>query len=128
MMEQYGDPVYLAEDEGVHDIVTMREKTSQILRSYFKSHGKEKDEETQKRAIIKTAARLIRNDTKTNVSSTSDEHPSIEMLKLESALNYIPQYVVIQCALFQSKCSQAINFSQLNNAVEMCNKYSHHCI
>ena len=89
-MEQYGDSIYIAEDEGVHDIVTMREKTSQILTSYFKSHGKEEDEEVQKRAIIKTAARLIRGDIKTNVQSTSDEYPSIEMLKLESALNYFP--------------------------------------
>ena len=29
--------------------------------------------------------------------------------------------------LFQSKCSQAINFSWVNSAAEMCNKYSHHC-
>ena len=29
--------------------------------------------------------------------------------------------------LLQSKCSQAINFSLVNNAAEMCNKYSHHC-
>ena len=97
LMEQYGDSIYLAKDGGVHDIVTMREKTSQILRSYFKSHGKEEDEETLKSAIIKTAARLIRSDTKTNVPSTvtSDEYPSIEMLKLISALNYILQYVAI---------------------------------
>ena len=92
LMEQYGDSIYIAEGEGVHDIVTMREKTSQILRSYFKSHGKEEDEEAKKRAIIKTAAKLIKSDIKTNVPSTSDdEYPSIEKLKLESALNYIPE-------------------------------------
>ncbi|KAG1662657.1 Villin-1 [Nymphon striatum] len=93
LIEHYGDSIYIAEGEGVHDIVTMREKTSQILRSYFKSHGKEEDEEAQKRAIIKTAARLIRSDIKTNVPSTSDEYPSIEMLKLESA-----QFTVILMA------------------------------
>ncbi|KAG1665324.1 hypothetical protein GQR58_019394 [Nymphon striatum] len=85
LMEHCGDSIYIAEGEGVHDIVAMREKTSQIFRSYFKSHSKEEDEEAQKRAIIKTAARLIRSDIKTNVSPTSDEYPSIEMLKLESA-------------------------------------------
>ncbi|KAG1683688.1 Protein eyes shut [Nymphon striatum] len=85
LMEHYGDSMYIADGEGVHDIVTMREKTSQILRSYFKSHGNKEDEEAQKRVIIKTAARLIRSDIKTDVPSTSDEYPSIEMLKLESA-------------------------------------------
>ena len=64
LMQQYGESK--AEGEGVHDIVTMRKKTSQMLRSYFKSHGKEEDEESQKRAIVKTAARLIRSDIKTN--------------------------------------------------------------
>ena len=38
LMKQYRDSIYIAEDKGVHDIVTMRGKTSQILRSYFKSH------------------------------------------------------------------------------------------
>ena len=66
-MEQYGDSIHIAEGEGVHDIVTMREKTSHILRSYFKSNGKEEDEEAQKREIIKAEARLIRSDIKTNV-------------------------------------------------------------
>ena len=68
----------------------MRKKTSHILKSNFKSHGKEEDEEAQKRAIIKTVARLVKSDTKTNVPSNSDEYPFIEMLKLEFALNYIP--------------------------------------
>ena len=60
----------------------MREKTSQILRLYFKSHGKEEDEETQKRAIIKTAARLIRSDIKINVPSTFDEYLSIVIVAI----------------------------------------------
>ena len=91
LMDTYGDSIYFAEGEGVHNIVTMREKTSQILRSYFKDHDKEGDEEAQKRAIIKTAAKLIRSDIKANVPTASDEYPSIEMLTLESALDYIPK-------------------------------------
>ena len=36
----------------------MREKTLHFLRSQLKSHGKEEDEEAQKRGMVKTAARL----------------------------------------------------------------------
>ena len=95
LIDTYGDSIYFAEGEGVHDIVTMREKTSQILRSYFKDHDKEGDEEAQKRAIIKTAAKLIRSDIKANVPTASDEYPSIEMLTLESALDYIHKKLLL---------------------------------
>ncbi len=72
LREQYQDNVHFTEGEGLHDIVTMREKTSQILRSYFSE--REKDEESQKQAIIQTAARLIKSDIKTNVPSVTDQY------------------------------------------------------
>ena len=72
------------------DIVTMREQTSQILRSYYKQKCQEGDDESQKRAIIETAARLIRSDIKFQVSTVTNQYPSSEDLKLDSALSFIP--------------------------------------
>ena len=72
------------------DIVTMREQTSQILRSYYKQKCQEGDEESQKRAIIETAARLIKSDIKSQVSTVKNQYPSSEDLKLDSALSFIP--------------------------------------
>jgi len=60
------------------DIVTMREQTSQILRSYYKQKCQEGDDESQKRAIIETAARLIRSDIKFQVSTVTNQYPSRE--------------------------------------------------
>ena len=85
----YGDAMYIAEHEGVQDVVTMRGKPSQILHAYFKS-AKASDEESQKRSIIETAARLIKCDIKTNVESVTDQYPSSSDLQLEAALNYLP--------------------------------------
>eukprot|EP00057_Strongylocentrotus_purpuratus_P016873 XP_011671347.1 PREDICTED: uncharacterized protein LOC105441677 [Strongylocentrotus purpuratus] len=84
-----GNSLHIAEGEGLHDIVTMRERASEILRSYFKHQ--EGDEESQKKAIIETAARLIKSDIKTKVPSVTDQYPSSEMLKLDSTLAYIPE-------------------------------------
>ncbi len=89
LREQYQDNVHFTEGEGLHDIVTMREKTSQILRSYFSE--REKDEESQKQAIIQTAARLIKSDIKTNVPSVTDQYPSSNSLELDSALSFVPE-------------------------------------
>jgi len=52
LKEHYGDSIYVAEGDGLNDIVTMREKTSKILRDYFKS-DQGRNEESQKGAIIK---------------------------------------------------------------------------
>lgn len=89
LKDRYGNSLHIAEGEGLHDIVTMRERASEILRLYFKHQ--EGDEESQKRAIIETAARLIKSDIKTNVPSVTDQYPSSEMLKLDSTLAYIPK-------------------------------------
>ena len=79
-----------SEGECLDDIVTMREQTSQILRSHYKQKCQEGDEESQKRAIIENAARLIRSDTKSQVSTVTNQYPSSEDLKLDSALSFIP--------------------------------------
>ena len=72
------------------DIVTMREQTSQVLRSYHKGKCREDDEEFQKLAIIETAARLIKSDIQSEVFTMKNQYPSSDDLKLDSALSFIP--------------------------------------
>ena len=67
--------------------VMMRERTSQILRSYFKAQAK--NEESQKQIIIETAAQLIKSDIKSNVPSLTNQYPSAKMLDLDSALSFV---------------------------------------
>jgi len=64
--------------------VTMRDKTTQILRSYFN----EQEKESQKHAIIQTAARLIKSDIKSNVPSVAGQYLST---KFDSALWFVPE-------------------------------------
>lgn len=89
LKERYGDSIYIAEGEGLQDIVTMREQTGKILRTYFKN-AKSGDEENQKRAVIETAAKLIKGDIKRNIPSVGDQYPSSQSLQLGAALDYLP--------------------------------------
>ena len=59
LLEHYGKSIFIAEGEGLSHIVTFREKTSEILRNYFNTPNGD-DEETEKRAIIEAAAKLIK--------------------------------------------------------------------
>ena len=89
LQKHYGDSVFLAEGEGLHDIVTFREKTSSILRDYFKMPNKD-DEESQKKAIIETAAKLIKSDIKTQLMPIMNEYPKATDLDLDFTLEYVP--------------------------------------
>ena len=62
-MDYYGDSVVVVEVAGLHDIVTFRRKTSQILHDYFNKPNKD-DEEAHKTAIIEAAAKFIKSDIK----------------------------------------------------------------
>ena len=93
--EKYGDSLFIAECEGLPNIVTFREKTRKILRDYFSIQ--EKDEEAQKRAIIETAAKLIKSDIKSMIPSSTDEYPKTSSLECQSALDYIP--LSLRCLL-----------------------------
>ena len=90
LKERFKDTIHFSEGGGLDDIVTMREQTSQILRSYYAQKCQEGDEESQKRAIIETAARLIKSDIISEVSTVTSQYPSSHDLKLDSALSFIP--------------------------------------
>ena len=68
LQEHYGNSVCFAQKDGLNDVVTMREKTSYILRSHFEA-DEDIDEEARKMKNIKTAARLLKSDIKTVVPS-----------------------------------------------------------
>ena len=78
----FNDTIHFSGGEGLDDIVIIREQTSQILRSYYKQTCVELNKESQKRAIIETASRLIKSDIKSEVVTLTNWYPSSEDLKL----------------------------------------------
>ena len=48
------------------------------------------DEESQKRLIIETAARLVKSDLKSKNSPITDEYPKTSELEIQSALEHVP--------------------------------------
>ena len=90
LKKHFKDSIHFCEGEGLENIVTMREQTSEIMRSYYKQKCQEGDEESQKRAIIETAARIIRSDIKSQVSTMTNQYPSSDDLKLDSSPSFIP--------------------------------------
>ena len=92
LLEHYGKSIFIAEGEGLSHIVSFREKMSEILRKYFNTPNVD-DEETEKRAIIEAAAKLIKSDIKTMITPSVEEYPKSNDVTLECALEYVPASV-----------------------------------
>lgn len=91
LLNRYGNSIVLTDSHIiVKNIVTFREKNRDILREYYNSPLGWDDEEAQKRAILQTAAKLIKADIKTTVVSMEDMCPTTEELKLAAGLDFIP--------------------------------------
>jgi hypothetical protein len=88
LLKHYGESIFIAEGNGLHDIVTFREKTSRILRDYFSKL--EMDEGARKSSIIETAAKLIKSDIKSMIPLSTDQYPKASDVELNSALEYVP--------------------------------------
>lgn len=99
LFEHYEDSLFVAEGEGLPDIVTFRHKTGRILRDYFNMPNKE-DEEAHKKVIIETAAKFIKSDIKTSITCSKDKHPKSAEMQLESALKYIPSSLHFMLNIF----------------------------
>ena len=56
------------------------------------------DEEAQKRAIIETAAKLIKSDIKTHLMPIMSEYPKATDLDLECTLEYAPPPALDTCS------------------------------
>ena len=76
LLKRYGDSLYIANSDGLYDIITFRETTSNILRDYFNRPNKD-NEEAHKRAIIAAAVKFIKSDIKSHVKSIMNEFPRL---------------------------------------------------
>ena len=87
----------------------MRERISQILRSYFNTQAK--DEESPKQVIIETAIDwLIKSDIKSNVPSLTNQYPSTKSLERDSALVFVPNTLrtLLSCLFVDKETSRKV--------------------
>ena len=83
--EHFSDKVLFTNIHGKENVVTFRTTTSKILQDYY-SLPKGQDEEAEQIQIIKTVAKLIKNNMK--ALDVSDQYPSTEDLYLGAQCNF----------------------------------------
>ena len=75
---------------------------TRILRSYYENK-EDVDETRHKFRIIEAAARLLKSDIKSQVSSDSDVYLSTSDIDVEKSLQYLPDSVRLYAANFLLK-------------------------
>ena len=88
VLEHFDGRVHISEINGIHNVVTFKTKAAAILHSFFKQKGKE-DTDSEKKRIIKTAAKLILRDIES--IEAQEEYPcSTDINSHDFNMDYVP--------------------------------------
>ena len=93
LKEYFGDQIIITDINGKSNVVTLRSTAECVLQEF---HDRQEDDpDIEKIHLIKTAAKLIRNDIKS--VGTSNEHypPSYEIESQEKSYNFLPTSVKV---------------------------------
>lgn len=89
LLEYFGDSIVITELNGTPNVVTLTKSVWSILQQFYKRL--QKDTETEKRAIIDTAAKLIKSDIKLLEATKSRYPSSSDVASLQNNLQFVPE-------------------------------------
>ena len=87
LKEHFGNKIIQTEINGKCNVVTLRSKASEVLHDFYSQ--RDLDVEKDKVRIIKTAAKLIKDDIKF-VSTSHCNYPGTDELGSEESINFLP--------------------------------------
>ena len=91
---QHGKNIIITERNGKPNVVTMWSTARNILHEFY-AHPKQESSEIEKMRIIKTAAKLIKNDIK-SLTQQKDVYPKRhEMASAEEACSFLPESLTV---------------------------------
>ena len=89
LIDHFGDSIIISELDGKANVVTFKSAAHSILNTFY-NRQKKNDCESEKTAIIKTAAKLIQSDIK-DIGANKEFYPSSdEIVSIESNLKCVP--------------------------------------
>ena len=88
LAQYYGKSIYICTQNGVEDLVTMKETTEKILRDRYKS-SKDDDENSQKLSVLKASALFLRTDIK-SIEGELESYPNTNSFVIQSAQGFLP--------------------------------------
>ncbi|XP_060600668.1 uncharacterized protein LOC132754090 [Ruditapes philippinarum] len=106
VIEHFGGRVTVTEFNGKHNVITFKSNADAILHAFYRRNGTN-DSESEKRMIIKTAAKLIFNDIKSDKYQKEIYPSSSEVMSSDFNMKFLPNSLqLLLIELVSSKKSE----------------------
>lgn len=116
IQKQFGNQIIITEVNGKPNVVTWWSTAANILQE-FHSQQKQESPEGEKLRIIKTAAKLIKNDMK-SVIQQKDFYPQYEELaSVEKACEFLPESLRIFLQLLFTSVDSKVKMASIGQAI-----------
>ena len=116
LLEHFGDKIILTDINGKPNVVTFRTTAKAILQEFhFLEHQDDLDINEEQMNIIKTAAKLIKNDLK-SIPTSSDSYPTITT-DAESHVRYLPASLSTFLSLLTAEKNSALKVASIGQAI-----------
>ena len=116
LLEHFGDKIIITDINGKPNVVTFRTTATAILQEFhFLEHHDDLDINEEQMNIIKTAAKLIKNDLK-SIPTSSDSYPTITT-DAESHVRYLPASLSTFLSLLTSGKNSALKVASIGQAI-----------
>ena len=116
LLDHFGDKIIITDINGRPNVVTFRTTATAILQEFhFLEHQDDLDINEEQMNIIKTAAKLIKNDLK-SIPTSSDSYPTITT-DAESHVRYLPASLSTFLNLLTSEKNSALKVASIGQAI-----------
>ena len=116
LLQHFGDKIMITDINGKPNVVTFRTTATAILQEFhFREHQDDLDIKEEQMNIIKTAAKLIKNDLK-SIPTSTDNYPTITT-DAESHVRYLPASLSTFLSLLTSEKNNALKVASIGQAI-----------
>ena len=114
LLEYFGDKIIITDINGKPNVVTFKTTATAILQE-FHAHEDVLDIKEEQENIIKTAAKLIKNDLK-SIPTSSDSYPTITT-DAESHARYLPASLSTFLSVLNSEKNNTLKVASIGQAI-----------
>lgn len=116
LLEYFGDKIIITDVNGKPNVVTLKTTATAILQEFhFREYQDDLDINAEQMNIVKTAAKLIKNDIK-SIPTSSDSYPTITT-DAQSHVRYLPASLSTFFSLLTSEKNNALKVASIGQAI-----------
>ena len=116
LREHFGNEILITDISGKSSVVTLRDTATSILQDFY-NRPKHQDFESEKRSIIKAAAKLLKSDIRSIPVSKENYPPPSDISSAEKNFGYVPESLQLLLQDIFSEKNTRLKISSIGQAI-----------